>query len=76
MAEAITEEMIIGEVLRRHPESEAVFRKYFGKGCFTCPGSDNEDIAFGAMMHNVDLAAVIKALNDAIKKQDQIKKVR
>lgn len=69
MAEVITEEMIIGEVLRRHPESEAVFKKYFGKGCFTCPGSDNEDIAFGAMMHNVDLAAVIAELNAAIKKQ-------
>lgn len=69
MAEVITEEMIIGEVLRRHPESEAVFKKYFGKGCFTCPGSDNEDIAFGAMMHNADLAAVIAELNAAIKKQ-------
>lgn len=69
MAEVITEEMIIGEVLRRHPESEAVFKKYFGKGCFTCPGSDNEDIAFGAMMHNADLAAIIAELNAAIKKQ-------
>lgn len=69
MAEVITDDMIIGEVLRKHPESEAVFRKYFGKGCFTCPGSDNEDIAFGAMMHNADLAAMLEALNTAIKKQ-------
>ncbi|MEK6759892.1 MAG: DUF1858 domain-containing protein [Deltaproteobacteria bacterium] len=69
MAEVITDDMIIGEVLRRHPESEAVFKKYFGKGCFTCPGSDNEDIAFGAMMHNSDLAAILEALNAAIKKQ-------
>lgn len=69
MAEVITDDMIIGTVLRKHPESEAVFRKYFGKGCFTCPGSDNEDIAFGAMMHNADLAAMLEALNAAIKKQ-------
>lgn len=61
--------MIIGEVLKRHPSTEAVFRKYFGKGCFTCPGSNNEDIAFGSMMHNVDLDAVIRELNEAIKKK-------
>lgn len=69
MAQVITDDMIIGEVLRKHPESEIVFRKYFGKGCFTCPGSDNEDIAFGAMMHNADLAAMLEELNAAIKKQ-------
>ena len=63
----ITKEMIIGSVIGKYPSTEPVFKKYFGKGCFTCPGSNNEDIEFGSMMHNVDTGTVIRALNDAIK---------
>ena len=41
--------------------------KYFGSGCFTGPGSKTEDIAFGAMMHNVEPQQIIYELNEAIK---------
>jgi len=41
--------------------------KYFGSGCFTCPGSKTEDVQFGAMMHNVDPQQIIDELNEAIK---------
>jgi len=58
--------MCIGEVIEKHPASEKVFKKFFGTGCFTCPGSKNEDIAFGAMMHNVELDKVLEELNAAI----------
>lgn len=68
MMDKIDKDMIIGEVIERHPETEAVFRKYFGTGCFTCPGSKNEDIAFGAMMHNADLDTVVRELNEAVKR--------
>ncbi len=68
MAETITEEMIIGEVMERYPESEAVFRKHF-KGCFACPGSNVEDIAFGALMHNADIKAVLRELNELANKK-------
>jgi hypothetical protein len=40
--------------------------KYFGSGCFTCPGSKTEDIAFGAMMHNTTPDKIIDELNEAI----------
>lgn len=60
--------MIIGEVIRQYPSTEKVFKRFFGKGCFTCPGSDNEDIAFGSMMHNADADEVVRELNQAIKK--------
>lgn len=63
----ITKDMIIGTVIEKHPQTETIFKKYFGKGCFTCPGSKNEDIAFGAMMHNVDTDLVVKELNNALK---------
>lgn len=65
MPEKITKDMSIGEVLQRYPGTEKVFMKYFGAGCFTCPGAKAEDIAFGAMMHGVDAETVLKELNEA-----------
>lgn len=62
--------MIIGEVIDEFPGTAAVFKKYFGDGCCDCPGSNNEDIAFGAMMHNVDAEKVVKELNASIRKKD------
>ncbi len=65
----ITKKSSIGEVFTKYPETEPVFQKYFGSGCFTCPGSKMEDIAFGAMMHNIQPEKIIEELNDAIKKK-------
>lgn len=60
----ITKEMLIGEVMEEYPGTEAVFKKYFGKGCSECPGSRVEDIDFGSTMHNADLETVLKELNE------------
>ncbi|MBI5643230.1 MAG: DUF1858 domain-containing protein [Deltaproteobacteria bacterium] len=68
MDDTIDKDMIIGEVIEKHPSTIAVFKKFFGDGCYTCPGANNEDIAFGSMMHNVDAGLVLKELNAAIKK--------
>jgi hybrid cluster-associated redox disulfide protein len=65
----ITKKSSIGEVFTKYPETEPVFEKYFGSGCFTCPGSKMEDIAFGAMMHNISPDKIIEELNEAIKKK-------
>ncbi len=65
----INKEMIIGEVIEKYPSTWKVFKKHFGDGCFTCPGSNNEDISFGSMMHNADADEVVTELNDAIKKE-------
>lgn len=64
----ITKKSSIGEVIKKYPETEGVLKKYFGSGCFTCPGSKMEDIAFGAMMHNMDPEVIVKELNEAIEK--------
>ncbi len=61
----ITKDMSIGDVMEKHPSTEKVFLKYFGNGCFTCPGAKMEDIAFGATMHGVDADIVVKELNEA-----------
>ena len=64
----ITKEMLIGEVMEEYPGTEAVFKKYFGKGCSECPGSRVEDIDFGSTMHNADLETVLKELNEIASK--------
>jgi len=62
-AEKITKDMLIGEIIEKYPAAEDVFRRYFGSGCFTCPGSQHEDIYFGAGVHNVDPDEVVDELN-------------
>ena len=55
----VTKDSFIGEVIKTVPGAEEVIRKYFGNGCFTCPGINVESIGFGAAMHNVDPEEVI-----------------
>lgn len=67
MDRKITKDMIIGAVIEQYPSTGEVFKRRFGNGCLACPGSNNEDIAFGAAMHNVDADAVVDELNTVIK---------
>jgi hybrid cluster-associated redox disulfide protein len=60
----VTKESIIGEVIRESPGAKAVVEKYFGNGCFTCPGINMESISFGAMMHNLDPEKIVKEINE------------
>lgn len=60
----VTRDSIIGEVIKQSPGAEEVIRKYFGGGCFTCPGINVESISFGAMMHNLDPEAIVKEINE------------
>ena len=57
-------DMNIGEVISLHPGAEKIIEKYFGGGCFTCPGSNMESITFGSTMHGVDPEAIVKELNE------------
>ncbi|MBI4830886.1 MAG: DUF1858 domain-containing protein [Candidatus Lindowbacteria bacterium] len=62
----ITVDYLIGDVLRDYPQTLPVFRKYFGEGCFTCPGARLETISFGALMHGLDAKAVVDELNECV----------
>ncbi|NIM20606.1 MAG: DUF1858 domain-containing protein [Candidatus Latescibacteria bacterium] len=64
----ITAGMLIGETLQHFPQTEAVFKKYFGNGCFDCPGQVTESIAQGALLHNVDPDALVRELNDVMRR--------
>lgn len=59
-----TKDTMIGQVVKDGPATKAVIEKYFGNGCFTCPGINMESIAFGAMMHNMDPDKIVKELNE------------
>ncbi len=56
-------DMVIGDVLKQNPAAIKVIEKYFGTGCFTCPGMKMESIAFGALMHNLDPEEIVTELN-------------
>jgi hybrid cluster-associated redox disulfide protein len=60
----VTKDSVIGEVIKEVPGADKVIEKYFGKGCFTCPGIRVESIAFGSMMHNMDPEKIVKEIND------------
>ena len=64
----VTKDSVIGDVIKSVPGAEDVIRKYFGTGCFTCPGINMESISFGAAMHNVDPEKVISEITELIEK--------
>lgn len=59
----VTKDSIIGDVID-NPEAKKIIEKYFGSGCFTCPGIRMESISFGAMMHNLDPEVIVKEINE------------
>jgi len=63
--ETIGADHILGEILGAYPETEKVFRKYYGDGCFSCPGQATESVKQSAMMHNVSEKQLLSELNQA-----------
>lgn len=60
----VTKDTVIGDLIKENPAAMKVIEKYFGNGCFTCPGIKVESISFGAMMHNIDPEKVVKEINE------------
>lgn len=58
----ITKDMLIGEIIRKKPEAIEILMR-FGMGCVGCPSSQMESLEEAAMVHGVDLAQLLKALN-------------
>jgi len=68
-ATKVTAKSIIGDIIREHPAAKDVIQKYFGTGCFTCPGINMEDIGFGSAMHNLDPKVIVDEINELIEKE-------
>lgn len=62
----VTEQTSINDLLRKCPESEVVFRRHFGEGCFNSPGTKLETVSFGAAMHGMEPGPIVKELNKVL----------
>ncbi|GAA0726477.1 DUF1858 domain-containing protein [Clostridium malenominatum] len=58
----INKDMTIGEAMRIKPEAAEVLAS-FGMGCVFCPSAQGETIEQAAMVHGLDLAKLLEALN-------------
>jgi hybrid cluster-associated redox disulfide protein len=63
----IKKEMLVSEVVKKYPESIAVFLEH-GLHCIGCSFAKEETIAEAAKVHQIDLDELIMSLNKAIEK--------
>ena len=61
----ITREMLIGEIIRQHPETVRVFTKY-SLDCPECQIADFEELEHGAGVHHVNVDQLLEELNGAV----------
>ncbi len=61
----ITREMTIEEVIRRHPATIAIFRR-FGLDCMDCQIAQFEQVGHGAGVHKVNVEELLRELNKVI----------
>lgn len=66
ISSSVTRDSVIGDVIRQYPGTEEVFRKFYGEGCFSCPGQAFETIAQSALMHNVKEEEILAELNRVV----------
>lgn len=62
MANKITKEDSLGEILKKYPKTLLVFMDY-GLNCAGCPLAQTETIEEAAETHGLDLAKLLKDLN-------------
>ena len=61
----ITKDMIIADVIRKYPETLAVFKR-FNLDCYECQIADLETLEHGAGVHKVGIDVLIDALNRSV----------
>ena len=61
----ITRDMIIADIIREHPETLPVFKRYCLE-CYECQIADLETIEHGAGVHKVVVDVILEALNNSI----------
>jgi hybrid cluster-associated redox disulfide protein len=58
----ITKDMTVGDVVRQFPGAAEVLQS-FGMGCVFCPSAQGENLEQAAIVHGLDLNALLEALN-------------
>ena len=59
----ITKKMTIGEILRAHPDLAPVLMDA-GMHCLGCPSAQGESLEEAAMVHGIDIDALMKAIEE------------
>lgn len=62
----LNRDLLIGDLIREYPQVRDTFQKYFGSGCFECPGQAYESIDLACRMHGVDPDKFITELKQVI----------
>ncbi|MBW2984596.1 DUF1858 domain-containing protein [Candidatus Woesearchaeota archaeon] len=68
MAEKITKDTSMGDILQKYPQTAEVFQKH-GLHCLGCAIASFETIEQGAAAHGMDLKALLEDLNKAVEKK-------
>ena len=63
--QAITQEMAIGDVIGKYPNTVPVFMGH-GLACVGCAVARFENIRQGAMAHGINIDALMQDLNQAV----------
>ncbi|MBI5663991.1 MAG: DUF1858 domain-containing protein [Nitrospirae bacterium] len=66
----VTKDTVIGDAIKNIPGADKVIEKFFGNGCFTCPGINMESIAFGAAMHNMAPETIVDEIKKLVENND------
>ena len=64
-ADMITRDMIIADIIRQHPETLPVFKRYH-LDCYECQIADLETIEHGAVVHKINIDELIESLNHSL----------
>ena len=61
----VTKDMLVGKIVMTYPEA-ADFLMSCGMGCIFCPSAQMETLEQAAMVHGLDAAQLVAALNEAL----------
>lgn len=65
MANLVTKDMSILDIVQKYPQSLEVFAKY-GLGCIGCAAARFENLEAGAKVHGFDPDEMVAEINEAI----------
>ena len=63
--ETVTEKTLVGEIVRNYPEAIEILLS-IGMHCLGCPASQMESLEDACMVHGLDAAPVVEAINNRI----------
>jgi hybrid cluster-associated redox disulfide protein len=62
----ITKDMLIADIIFKHPETLQVFKQY-KLDCYDCQIADLETLEHGAGVHRVDIDDLLDSINRVLK---------